>query len=77
MCNAEMVEKYIKIMHTPRLLCIAEFTAVIRLYRFSVGIVNRICDKHDFPRIYTGGEARREYGDFAIALVSEIFAKRN
>lgn len=40
-------------------------------------VVNRICDKHDFPHIYTGGDARREYGDFAIALVTEIFAKRS
>ena len=43
----------------------------------SVNVVNRICDKHEFPRIYTGGDARREYGDFAIALVTEIFTKRS
>ncbi len=43
----------------------------------SVNVVNRICDKHEFPHIYTGGDTRREYGDFAMELVTDIFAKRN
>ena len=42
----------------------------------SVDVVNRICDKHGVPRIYTGGEHRREYGDFAMELVKDIFANR-
>lgn len=41
-----------------------------------VDIVNRICGFHQQPPIYTGSSARREYGDFAIRLVSEIFAQR-
>ena len=43
----------------------------------SVNAVNRICDKHGVPHIYTDGAERREYGDFAIMLVDEIFNKRN
>jgi len=42
----------------------------------TVNIVNRICDAHNFPRIYLGSEKRREYGDFAIELTSEIFCDR-
>ena len=42
----------------------------------SVNTVNSICDAHGVPRIYTGGEARRAYGDFALELVSEIFSNR-
>lgn len=41
-----------------------------------VDIANRICSAHNQPPIYTGSSARREYGDFAIALVSEIFSVR-
>lgn len=41
-----------------------------------VDIVNRLCVAHDYPPIYTSGEARREYGDFAIRLVNEIFEMR-
>ena len=33
-CNAEIVEKCIKTMHTLCLLCVAEFASIIRLYRF-------------------------------------------
>lgn len=43
----------------------------------SVNTVNAICDAHAVPRIYTGGEARRSYGDFAMELVSDIFINRN
>ena len=43
----------------------------------SVNAVNRICDKHGVPHIYTGSAERREYGDFAMELVAEIFAKRH
>lgn len=42
----------------------------------SVDVVNRICDKHGLPHIYNGGEHRRDYGDFALRLVDEIFIKR-
>lgn len=43
----------------------------------SVNRVNEICDKHGVSRIYTGGSERRDYGDFAMELVSDIFANRN
>ena len=42
-----------------------------------VNAVNRICDKHGVPRVYTGGEARREYGDFALSIVSSVFINRH
>ena len=42
-----------------------------------VNAVNRICDKHGVLRVYTGGEARREYGDFAFALVSDVFTNKH
>ena len=42
----------------------------------AVNIVNRICGMHNLPPIYEGSSARREYGDFAIALVDEIFNGR-
>ena len=43
----------------------------------SVDAVNKICDAHGVPRIYTGGTERRAYGDFAMELVADIFAKRH
>jgi hypothetical protein len=43
----------------------------------SVNRVNEICDKHGVSRIYTGGSDRRDYGNFAMELVSGIFARRN
>ena len=43
----------------------------------SVNSVNRICERHSMPPIYDGDAERREYGDFAIMLVAEIFTKRN
>ena len=43
----------------------------------SVNTVNDLCDAHSVPRIYTCGEARRSYGDFAMKLVSDIFSNRN
>lgn len=43
----------------------------------SVNIVNRICDKHEFRRIYTDGEDRRDYGEFAYRIVRDIFVSRN
>ncbi len=42
----------------------------------SVNIVNRLCEKYELEPIYTGGEQRRFYGDFAIELVNEIFVNR-
>ena len=43
----------------------------------SVDAVNKICDAHGVPRLYTGGAERRAYGDFAMELVAEIFAQRH
>lgn len=43
----------------------------------SVDAVNKICDAHGVPRIYTGGTERRAYGDFAMELVADIFTKRH
>jgi len=42
----------------------------------AVDIVNRICVMHGLPLLYTGSERRREYGDFALALVTEVFVNR-
>ena len=41
-----------------------------------VNIINRICTNHDMAPIYTGGSHRRQYGDFALRLVKEIFTGR-
>jgi len=43
----------------------------------SVDIVNRICTAHEFPLLYDGGNERREYADFALRLVEEIFTQRS
>ena len=43
----------------------------------SVDAVNKICDAHGVPHVYTGGADRRDYGDFAMELVSDIFANRH
>ena len=43
----------------------------------SVDAVNKICDAHGVPRIYTSGTERRAYGDFAMELVADIFEKRH
>ena len=43
----------------------------------SVKRVNAICDAHGVPHVYNGSDQRREYGDFAMELVAEIFAGRN
>jgi hypothetical protein len=42
----------------------------------SVKRVNEICDAHGVARIYNGSDQRREYGDFAMKLVAEVFAGR-
>ena len=42
----------------------------------SVNRVNEICDAHGVPHIYNGSDQRREYGDFAMELVADIFAGR-
>ena len=42
----------------------------------AVNIVNRICQNHGRPLIYTGDEQRRHYGDFAMELTTEIFGDR-
>ena len=39
-------------------------------------MVNRMCASYQLEPIYTGGEARREYGDFAMALVTAMFESR-
>ena len=43
----------------------------------SVDTVNKICDAHGGPRIYTGSTERRAYGDFAVELVADIFENRH
>ena len=43
----------------------------------SVDAVNKICDAHSVPRIYTGSTERKAYGDFAMELVADIFANRH
>ena len=43
----------------------------------ATNIVNRRCEAHGLPPIYTGPkDVRRSYGDFAIELVDEIFKNR-
>ena len=42
----------------------------------SVDVVNKICDTHNVPRLYTGGSERREYGDFAMELVADVYKNR-
>ncbi len=42
-----------------------------------VNSVNRLCDKKKLSRVYTGGEERRAYGDFAMEIVRTIFEARN
>ena len=43
----------------------------------SVDEINKICNAHGVPHVYTGGSARREYGDFAMELVANIFVNRH
>ncbi len=43
----------------------------------SVDAVNKICDAHGVPRIYTYNTEHIAYGDFAMELVADIFAKRH
>ena len=43
----------------------------------SVDAVNKICDAHGVPRLYTGSTKRREYGDFAMNLIADIFSNRH
>lgn len=41
----------------------------------SVNAVNGLCDKYGTPHIYTGGTERREYGDFALKIVTDVLTK--
>jgi len=41
-----------------------------------IAIVNRLCEEYELELIYTGGEARRDKGDFALELVSDYFKDR-
>lgn len=43
----------------------------------AIDAVNKICDVHGVSRIYTGSTDRRAYGDFAMELITDIFAKRH
>ena len=43
----------------------------------AVDAVNKICDVHGVPHIYTGGTERRAYGDFAMELIENIFEMRH
>lgn len=40
-------------------------------------IVNRLCNNHGLPLIYTGDSVRRHYGDFALSLVAEVYEGRH
>ena len=42
----------------------------------SVKSINDLCVRNRLPLIYTGDSERRHYGDFALALVKEIFEER-
>ena len=42
----------------------------------AVDLANRIAASEGLPPIYTGGPERREYGDFALEIVDEIFKER-
>lgn len=42
-----------------------------------VNLVNRICALYGVEPVYTGSDARREYGDFAFRLVQELFEGRS
>lgn len=42
----------------------------------AVNIANRLAESVDAEPIYTGGSARREYGDFAFEIVKELFETR-
>ena len=41
-----------------------------------VDTVNKLCQLHELPAIYTGDSQRRHYGDFALQLVTDIFKDR-
>lgn len=41
----------------------------------SVNAINGLCDKYGTPRIYSGGTAHREYGDFALMIVMDVLTK--
>ena len=41
-----------------------------------VDTVNKLCECHNLPQIYTGDSNRRCYGDFALKLVAELFEGR-
>lgn len=41
-----------------------------------VNVVNKLCAIYGVPPLYTGGAARRDYGSFALEIVSEIFINR-
>lgn len=43
----------------------------------AVNIVNRLAKSAGYPPVYTGGEDRRAYGDFAITIVDDMFARRS
>lgn len=42
----------------------------------AVNVANRICIAHGMEPLYTGDSVRRHYGDFALALTTEIFEQR-
>lgn len=41
-----------------------------------IDAVNRLCERKGVEPLYQGGKERREYGDFAIALVDAVFGER-
>ena len=42
----------------------------------SVNFANKLADSFGVEKIYTGGPERRNYGDFAFAIVKEIYDSR-
>ena len=43
----------------------------------AVNLANRLAESVDAEKIYTGSSERRAYGDFAFAIVKEVFENRN
>lgn len=42
----------------------------------NVNAVNRISERLGVEKVYEGAEERSQYGDYALALVSDVFDKR-
>ena len=42
----------------------------------AVNFANKLADSFGVEKIYTGGPERRDYGDFALVIVKEIYDNR-